>query len=266
MSPEPRRSGPGTAWAVAFATVAVTAILALSALYVFNSLRRLPGEAVEGGRRVLADLATVAAAFRQGTLETSFASYATTVTGSNFLQFATLRQTEVFTRRDQTSILWGQLPLPEVVVSATAPVEYTAYVDLDAEWLFRLEGGQLLVRAPEIRFNKPAIDASTIRYQVEAGSLLRDEAAVLEALQRGLTAMAAMRARRQVPLVRELGRRKLVEFVENWLLRSFTDGETIRVELVFADEESPFGPPLREPPREPLGGRPGESPPATPPG
>ena len=214
----------------------VVAILAGAGLYVFESLRRLPADAVEGTKRLARDLVEVAAAFRQGNIEISFTSYATSVTGSSFLQFANLRQTEVYTRLDEASLLWGTLELPDVVVSATAPVEYTYYLDLDESWEFRLEGGTLHVLAPPIRFNRPAIDASEIDYEVRSSSLLRDEEASLELLKQGLTVMSERRAREHIVLVREVGRSKVREFVERWLAGNFGDAERYRVEVRFADE------------------------------
>jgi hypothetical protein len=229
--------GAGRAWAVAFAVVAVVVVLVGAALYVFHSLRRLPGEALEGGRKVLGDLAGVAAAFNQGSVETRFLSYATRVTGSSYLQFATVHQTEVFRRTDRSSTLWGTLDLPEVVVEATAPVEYTYYLDLDAEWRFVRDGRTVRVVAPRPRFNKPAIDASEIRYEVRESSLLRDETAALAKLKEGLTRMSMGRARENLELVRELGRKKTARFVSTWLIQAFGDGGDYAVEVRFADEE-----------------------------
>lgn len=216
--------------------VAVVAILVGGGLYVFESLRRLPADAVAGSKALARDLVEVAAAFRQGNIEISFTSYATTVTGSSYLQFASLRQTEVYTRQDEASLLWGTLELPEVVVSATAPVEYTYYLDLDEGWQFQLDNGRLLVQPPPIRFNRPAIDASEIRYEVRASSLLRDEEAALEQLKQGLSVMSERRARKHVDLVREVGRTKVRQFVERWLAGSFGDAEQYQVVVRFADE------------------------------
>lgn len=226
----------GTAWAVAVTVIAVVTILVGAGLYVFRSIRELPAEAARGTLKAIEEVQQVAAAFRQGTIRTAFASYATSVSGTNFLQFATLRQTEVFTRTDKSSVLWGGLELPEVVVSATAPVVYTAYLDFNDEWHFDLSDQSLEVQVPPIRFNLPAIDASQIQYEVRKGSLLRDEDEALEELKQGLTQMSIRRSRDHLPLIRELGRRKTEEFIENWLVQSFGDGDDYRVRVVFADE------------------------------
>lgn len=233
---EVRRPG-SRAWPVAITVITVVAILAIVTVLILRSLTALPRAAVDQTKEVMGAVEDVAAAFRQGTIETRFISYATTVSGSNYLQFATLRRTEVFTRADRSSIFWGTVDLPDIVVSATAPVEYTAYLDLDEPWHMRLENGTLWVTSPSIRFNRPAIDASRIEFEIRQDSLLRDEQAALEELKKGLTRMSILRTRELKSLVRETGRRKVEDFVRNWLVQSFTDAEDLRIEVVFADEE-----------------------------
>lgn len=230
------RPGPSSAWVWALALVIVVAILTGAALYVFISLRDLPGAAVDRGMEVVQELQTLASAFRQGTIETRFLSYATEVRGTNHLQFATLEQTEIFRRRDESSLLWGQLPLPEVVVEATAPVTYTYYVDFNASWQFEVDDRTVRVLAPRIEHNKPAIDASEIRFETRTTSVFRDEEAAVAALKAGLSEMVERRAQESVQLIRELGRAKVQEFVGNWITQSFGDGGKYHVEVVFADE------------------------------
>ena len=149
---------------------------------------------------------------------------------------------EVFERRDTESLLWGTLTLPEVVVEARAPVEYAYYVDLEKEWRFRLEGREVDVLAPALQWNTPAVDISALQYEVKAGSVFRDEQVVQDRLRAELTALAAMRARQNLPVVREVARRQVEAFVENWLVQRFADGGEHRVRVRFADE-----PPLPAP-------------------
>lgn len=238
MEPDPSLRAPRSQnpWPRALMWTAIVAMVVGGGLYVFRSLRDLPGRAAERGLETLERLSEVAAAFRQGTVTTTFHSYATRATGSARFQFATLEQTEVFRRTDEASVLWGRLELPEVVVEATAPVTTSYYLDLDAPWELVLEGRTITVYAPAIEFNKPAVDASEIHYRALATSALRDEEAAIEQLRRGITAMSVERARENVGLVRELGRRRTAEFVRTWLAGSFGDGEDYRVEVVFADE------------------------------
>ncbi|MGH9388113.1 MAG: hypothetical protein ACRD1Z_00750, partial [Vicinamibacteria bacterium] len=149
------RQGDGTAsrwrWPLVFALLGFGA-LALAA-YVFHRAQRLPGELLEEGRSIASELRSVAVAFKTGTITTTFVSYAAEMSGSQKLQFATLKEMEVFERTDRAQILWGQLELPEVVVRAEAPVEYTYYLDLEERWDFLLEGRTVRVQAPPIRFN-----------------------------------------------------------------------------------------------------------------
>jgi len=213
-------------------------MLTAAGLYLTVQLSQASRRALQQSRDLVRDIREVASAFRTGSIETRFTSFATTLEGTSYLQFATLEQVEEFTLTDRASIFWGSIELPEVVVSATAPVVYTAYLDLDERWDFSIEGNTIFVTAPEIRFNKPAIDASEIRYEIRRDSLLRDEDASLEMLKRALTEMSRQRAAQHVPRVREIGRQKTEQFVTNWLLQTFDDGGEYDVQVRFADESN----------------------------
>ncbi len=236
--PDPATQSPRPGNGRAIVAAVVVVLFMGAVLYVFHSIRSLPGEAISQSVELAGRLRSVAAAFRTGTIETSFAKYSTSVGGTKYLQFATLRQVEVYTRSDSGSLFWGELELPQIVVSATAPVEYTYYLDLDDEWKFTLEEGVLKVDAPRIRFNTPAIDASRIEFQVEQSSIFRNESAALERLKGQLTLMAKRRALEQIDLVREIVRKETREFVEEWLAEGFSDGAHYRVRVRFATEEA----------------------------
>ena len=236
-------------WPVA--VVVIVAMLVGAGLYTVRSLRDLPLDSAAAGRELLGDLGRVAAAFREGTVTTSFISYATEVGGSSYLQFGTLNEVEVFERTEAASAFWGRLGLPTVVVQATAPVEYTYYLDLDAAWDLTFDGETIHVRAPRIQHNTPAIDVAQLRYEVREGSVFRDEDEVLARLQEGITDMAEGRAEDNVALVRELGRRQTEEFVQTWLVSHFGLERDQTVEVVFADELDPRpNAPLGEPRRQ----------------
>lgn len=237
-------------WAVASAVVAAVAIVTGGAVYVFRSARSLPLDVVESGRNALRELGEVAAAFRSGTVTTTFRGEAARLRGTTRLQFAELRQLEVFERRDAESLLWGTLALPDVVVEARAPITYTYFVDLDKDWHFRLEGREVRVAAPPVEWNAPSVDVSALRYEVREGSVFRSEQVVEDRLRSELTALATMRARQHLPLVREAGRRKVETFVETWLVQRFSDGRGYRARVRFADEPpepTPAAPALASP-------------------
>jgi len=211
----------------------------LAAVYLVDRLLRMPGRAVDAGREVAAELLDLAAAFHQGRVETAFASYATSLAASSRLQVATLRQVEVFTRTESSSVLWGKLQLPDVVVQARVPVEYVYYLDLDGAWRFELSGRRLTVHVPPLEFNSPALDVSRLEYDIRASSILRDEDAAIAALQAGLTELARRRARELREISRETARHQTERFVADWLSAAFDDAEDHEIEVIFADEPIP---------------------------
>jgi hypothetical protein len=215
------------------------------------SLRRvtsLPGEIAEQGREVLRDLKSVAEGFRTGTVTTSFASYATEVSGTTFLQFATLRQVEVFERKDTSSLLWGQLALPDVVVEARAPVEYTYYLDLNKPWTLKLEGETILVAAPPIEFNTPALDTSALHFEVREGSVFpRRGRPSSSSFATGCPTSRRCAPGSTWPWCARPAAGATEQFVETWLSRAFSDGARHRAKVSFPDEvpSVPSVPPLR---------------------
>lgn len=223
-------------WALLAAVLGLAAILTAGAVLIARQTLRAPVELLEKGRELARDVRSVAEAFRTGKVTYAFASSATQLNGTNRLQVATLRQVELFERKDEAAIFWGQLQLPDVVVEARAPVEYVYYLDLDEAWTFTLEQREVLVLAPAPGFNAPALDASALQYRVREGSVLRDEAAALAALKAGLTELTQRRAREHLPLVRETARAQAARFVETWLRRSFDDATDLHARVTFADE------------------------------
>ena len=231
------------AWAKPTMWVAIVLILVAGGLYVFKSCRDLPGDAVERTGRIVdragKALADVAAAFKRGTITTSFVSYATALSNNTYLQFATLKQMELFTRTETPSTAFGYVPLPDIVVEARAPVEYTYYLDLGARWNLELRDNEIHVLAPPIRLNKPSVDASSITYEVRKGYFKSAEAQ--ENLKLSITSLVSLKGKENISLVRETGRRQTAEFVENWLAKSFTDGKRYPVKVYFPDENPPVG-------------------------
>src|SRR5262245_13961098 len=122
---------PRSAWPLVAAVLGLAAIVTGGVAFVAHRAVSLPAEVAREGREALAELRSLAAAFKSGTVTTTFARESTSLAGSTRLQFATLRQDEVFSRRDHRSLLWGQIVLPDVVVEARAPVAYTYSLDLE---------------------------------------------------------------------------------------------------------------------------------------
>jgi hypothetical protein len=237
-------------WPRVVIILGILAILVGSGVWVANRLMGVPGATFDKTREVVREIggqvATVARAFREGTLRQEFVSQATTLTGTKRLQVATLNQSESFQRSEGNNLAWGMIPLPKVVVQAQAPVEYTYYLDLEGTWEFRQEDHTITVLAPPINANTPALDVSALTFYTLEGSVWRDETAVRERLRDGLTGALAKRARDNEKLVREVGRKKVTEFVEQWLSEKFGDAKEYKVKVVFPDEV-PATPPTELP-------------------
>jgi hypothetical protein len=227
-------------WAYPVMWMILCLILVAGAVYVFKSCRDLPGDALDKTGKLMGQagdtLQRVAAAFKQGTVTTTFTSTATSMSGSQFLQIATLSQQEIFTRKDESSLAYGYLPLPDVIVEASAPVSYTYYLDLNAKWDFVLKDGVISVVAPDIKFNKPAVDVSRLAWEVKKDSLFRKTGEAMDNLKSSITWLSYKKAAMNVELVRETGRHQTELFVQNWLSRTFPDGKGYPVKVQFRSE------------------------------
>lgn len=239
----PPPSTPHRHWARTVIWVVMIVALSVNAFIFVKSCRDLPGDTLARTGEVIdkagSALSSIAAAFKQGTITTSFVSYATSVTNHQRLQVATLKEMAVFTQTNQMSTAFGYIPLPEVVVEARAPVEYTYYLDLNDSWRFVLQEGVIHALAPRLQFNKPAVDVSAINYEVRKGSFKTGEA--LEGLKRSVSSLVILRARENTGLVRETARRETAAFVEKWLRRSFSDAQAYPVQVHFEGETAPAG-------------------------
>ncbi len=240
----PSAEPPRADWAKSTMWMVIVLIVTLNGFLLIRSCSKVPGDTIDKTGRLIEKagqaLSDVASAFNQGRVTTEFISYATTVTPTRRLQFATLKQKEIFTRREESSTAFGYVPLPEVIVEARAPIEFTYYLDLNAPWRVVLEDQTIYVLGPGIQFNTPAIDVSGIQYEVKKDRMFSKTAAALDGLRQSMTIMAKDRARENIPLVREIGRKETTEFFEQWLAKSFTDGRKYPVKVFFPDEKLPL--------------------------
>lgn len=243
--PNQRPPAGGSAWAWPVMWMVVVTVAVAGGIYVFKSCRDLPGDTLDKTGKLAEQIGQqvqkVASAFRQGTITTTFTSYATSLSGSQYLQVATLSQREAFTRTDESSLLFGYIPLPDVIVEASAPVTYTYYLDLNARWDFTLRDGVIWVTAPDIKYNKPALDISRLTYEVKKGSYIRNTSEAMENLRSSMTWMSYKKAEANLELVRETGRKQTESFVENWLAHSFADGKKYPVKVRFRNEKHALG-------------------------
>lgn len=239
----PKRLSRGGSWAIAMAFLTL-ACLVLPILLIRSAMTRVRslGGTAESALVAVRD---IAAAFRSGEAVVTLRSYATELHGVSRLQFAELKQAESFERTDTAAIAWGAIPLPDVIVEARGMVIYNYVLDLQKRWDLKLDGRIVEVIAPAPEFLAPALDPSTLTFEIKQGSMLRNEADVKKALQAGLSGLLNQRAREHLSLVRETGRKATEEFVRTFLISHYDDAEGMTVRVRFADEGPRAGPALK---------------------
>ena len=243
MPPESPVSPPASVrnpWPRVVLLLGLVALLSATGMWFFNRLTGAPAAVLEKGRAMVKEIggqaATVAQAFREGTIRQAFFSHAAEISGTTRLQVATLKQNETFQREEAGSAAWGLVPVPKVVVQAQAPVEYSYYLDFAAPWEFRQQDKMITVLAPPLQPNTPALDVSALTFYTLEGSIWRDEGAVRDRLRESLTGSLQKRARNSTTLVREVARRQVAEFVERWLAEKFGDARDYQVQVLFPEE------------------------------
>jgi hypothetical protein len=236
-------------------TISLTVLLLAAMLFVWTLLQRaldIPGavanaipaaiEATSAAAghatdRAAGSLKRLVQAINTQTIKTDYASTGTTLARTQYLQVGRINQIELFERRDSAKRLG--VPMPDLIVSARAPIEYTYYLDLTGNWEFAFDGKRVQVIAPAIQFNKPAVDASAISYKVEEDSFLRNSAAAIDALKRSITRESEVRAKENIQLVRETARRGAEQFVSNFVVHMYGADKETPVSVVFRDETLP---------------------------
>jgi hypothetical protein len=222
------------------AVLGVVALLAGVAIWTVQKFTSLPGDGVSKGLTVVKELgheaATVVSAFHQQNIRQQFLSSAVTLEGTTRLEVATLKEDESFRRKEQDSIAWGWISLPQIVVQADVPVEYSYYLDFNGPWEFTRENDIVTVHAPPIRPNAPAPDVSKLTFYTLEGHVWQDDKAVRERLQGSISSALRDRALEHVTLVREIARRQTERFVEKWMADTFSDGHAFKVKVIFPDE------------------------------
>ncbi|HAE40931.1 MAG TPA: hypothetical protein DCG57_20210 [Candidatus Riflebacteria bacterium] len=174
-----------------------------------------------------------------------FTSYISSMQTQNNLQVASLRSKEEFAFISEKK-LFSYVPGGVVEVAARVSCDFTYYVRLkDSEWAFyiRDKGRRLIVVAPLIEFNKPAVDLSNYELRVVKDSIIRNSEEVKLALQNQIPALLEEVGQKNINSIRDTARISIKDFLEQWLLNSF-DGKPLLTPVVdrvyFADEEHLF--------------------------
>jgi hypothetical protein len=242
MAPDSHPASP-SAWPKVIAFVALLLVLLAlgTAAWAWQRATNLPGATLDKGAELVREaahqLTSVAQAFRTRSVREEFLSSAVKVAGTSRLQVATLDERETFRRAESDSAMWGLIHLPDIVVQADVPVEYTYYLDFTAPWEFKQEDKIVTVLAPPLTPNAPAPDISQLTFYTLEGHVWQDDKAVRQRLQADLSAALRGRAQEHTALVREIGRRQLEQFVGKWMADSFSDGRDFHVQVLFPDEK-----------------------------
>jgi hypothetical protein len=164
-----------------------------------------------------------------------FSAYATQISGRQHLQVARLQRVEVYERTSKAQAFGFNLP--EVIVSVSFPVEYNYNVSLTAPWKFEKYKNMIYVFAPELSGQTPAVNISEMKFEIKKGSILRDEEAVREKLQKELTGYLSENSIALRDKVREEARRSIEQFVRNWISTQFEGGSAkLPIQVLFPGE------------------------------
>jgi hypothetical protein len=230
-------------WPIVAMAVAVLALVGY-----LETCRRV-ADTAEAPERAVAEAARLAAGiaerFRGGRItETFTADIPRLNPGGTLLELASFEAHERLRRVDERSALFDLLYLGTNVTEIRAPVTYRYHLRLDDPWWLEVRGHTCLVRAPRIRPSlPPAIHTDRMEKHSERGWLRFDVDEQMQALEKSLTPRLNERAAdgRQLELVRETCRRRVAEFVRNWLLREdhWRRDRFRSVVVVFADDPQP---------------------------
>jgi len=204
-----------------------------------QAVRDGPASAVKGA----ADAAgAIAERFRTGRITTTFtAALPRLQPGGATLELAAYEAVETFRRADERAVFFELVPLGTNVTEIRVPVTYRYHVRLDDPWRLDVRDRVCLVRAPRLRPTlPPAIQTDRMEKRGERGWLRFDLERQMEDLERSITPTLVARAGdpSSVDVVRETCRRRVAEFVRDWLLREdqWRENRFTAVTVTFEDE------------------------------
>jgi hypothetical protein len=162
--------------------------------------------------------------------------------GGTKLELTAVETTETLSRTSDRRIFFDLLPLGATVSEIRVPVIYRFHLGLDEPWQIEVNDHATVVQAPAIRPTlPPAIDTAGLEKRSSRGWLRFDSDEEMAELERHLTELLSRRAQDPdtIDLVRETCRRKVAEFVRNWLLaeEQWHSQGIKSVTVIFADEQ-----------------------------
>ena len=185
---------------------------------ISNKVNQVVSEIYEPLRKVK----EISKFFSDGSITTVFTSKASEIAGSNNLQFAKLKQLEVFEKNEIRR--YFNFQVAEASVRVSIPVEYNYYIDLKAAWKFvyNLEKNTIHIYVPKISFNTPSVDVSGMEVEMKK-SVFINEKKLKDKIFSRITKSLDEKANENINIIREVARRETESFVRNFLSHNFSN-------------------------------------------
>lgn len=221
----------GFSWALAFTVI--TCLSIVSALVIYLDLSKKVEAGGEEVSKFLKSFVDVTEVSREW-------SHFGALKSTQNLQVAILKSGETFVL-ERTEKYWKAEGKASLKVDV--PVRYYYFLDLKKDWKFHWdeETNGLIVIAPKIEFNEPAIDYHQAEHRILESSVLVDEEAMLVSLKKSLPVKVSERAKEHIALAKDSVRREAKNFVEDFFLPRLKEnypGKVFVREVIFSDEDA----------------------------
>lgn len=199
----------------------------------------------ESGDAAVEAVAGIAERFQTGTITTTFTAAIPRLAQDDGtkLELAAFEAVETLTRTEDRRAFFDMVPLGTTATEIRVPVTYRYHLRLGEPWRLEVRDQGCVVHAPPIRPTQPpAIHTDGMTKQISGSWLRFDEDEQMAELERSLTELLSRRAADpdNIDLVRETCRRRVAEFVRNWLLAEdhWRQDRFRSVTVIFGDEEA----------------------------
>jgi hypothetical protein len=196
----------------------------------------------DGVQNVIDSVKDVALKFNTGYITETFTSAIPELNSSGMnLELTSMQVTETIYRSDAKNTLWDSVYLGTTTTEIRVPVTYRYYLDLVGPWELDVSGQNCIVKAPAFKPTlPPAIHTQRLQKRSDRGWARFNESQQMSELERNITPTINRYAAdfRHRDLVREACRKKVAEFVRDWLLKEdqWRTDRFHSIRVVFADE------------------------------
>lgn len=230
-------------WPVALVVVATIGYFSFyRACETVETQKDLPVQAAQEARKIVS---SIAEKFKTGKITTSFVAALPRMAPDDAtrLELASFEATETFRKTDEKRIVFNMISLGTNVTEIRVPATYRYHVLLKDKWHMQVVGQHCIVKAPKLRATVPiAIHTDKLETLSTRGWLRLDGEKQLATLHKSITPTLNKRASEPetINLIRETARRRLAEFVRNWLLVEdhWREDRFRTITVIFDDEKN----------------------------